>query len=229
VFASQADVVMASAPALVRKLAPLNPNVHLAPNVTDTGLFATALRAGPVDPAVQRLPGPRIVFTGNIVASTLDLPLIIEVCALRPDWSFAFVGPRGLGDPRTDVSALDELPNLSFLGARRYEELPGVLRGADVALLPYRTDRAMQSVFPMKTFEYLAAGRPVVSTRLPALTGTPEVAGQIAFAETAGEMVARIEAAIQGDSEDRRMRRSEFAQGYSWESRLEQIAALLDY
>ena len=124
---------------------------------------------------------PRIVFTGAIVADKLDLPLIVEMCALRPGWSFAFVGPRGPGDPRTDVSALTEVGNLALLGPRRYDELPKVLRGADVAILPYRTDGAMRSVFPMKTFEYLAAGLPVVSTRLPALTDVPGVA----FAVTA--------------------------------------------
>jgi glycosyltransferase involved in cell wall biosynthesis len=225
-FAPRADVVMASAPALVSKLAALNGNVHLAPNVADTRLFATALHDGLVDPALQRLQRPRVVFTGAIVASTLDLQLIIEMCALRPDWSFAFVGPRGPGDPRTDVTTLTELSNLSLLGARRYEDLPSVLRGADVAILPYRTGGAMRSVFPMKTFEYLAAGLPVVSTRLPALIDMPEVAGQIAFAATAHEMVTEIEAAMT-DDDDRRAQRSEFARDYSWESRIEQIATLL--
>jgi glycosyltransferase involved in cell wall biosynthesis len=226
-FAPRADVVMASAPALVKKLVGLNANVHLALNVADTKLFATALQDGPVDPAVQRLGRPRVVFTGAIVADKLDLPLIVEMCALRPGWSFAFVGPRGPGDPRTDVSALAEVGNLALLGPRRYNDLPNVLRDADVAILPYRTDGAMQSVFPMKTFEYLAAGLPIVSTRLPALTDTPEVAGEVAFADTAREMVTQIEAAMSGDNEDRRARRSEFALSHSWESRIEEIATLL--
>jgi glycosyltransferase involved in cell wall biosynthesis len=226
-FAQRADVVMASAPALADKLAGLNDNVHLAPNVADTRLFATALQDGPVDPALQRLDRPRIAFTGAIVADKLDLPLIIEMCSLRPQWSFAFFGPRGPGDPHTDVSALTEVANLSLLGARRYEDLPSALRGADVAILPYRTDGAMRSVFPMKTFEYLAAGLPVVSTRLPALTDMLEVAGEIAFAVTADEMVAQIEAAMSDDDDDRRARRSSLALGHSWESRIEQIATLL--
>jgi glycosyltransferase involved in cell wall biosynthesis len=222
-FAPRADVVLASAPALVDRLAPLNANVHLAPNVADTALFANALRDGPGDPAMERLGTPRIVFTGAIVADKLDLPLIVEMCALRPGWSFAFVGPRGPGDPRTDVSALTEVGNLALLGPRRYGELPNVLRGADVAILPYRTDGAMRSVFPMKTFEYLAAGLPVVSTRLPALIDVPGVA----FAVSAREMVMQIEAAMSGDDDDRRAQRSMLAQGHSWESRIEEIATLL--
>ncbi len=222
-FAPRADVVLASAPALADRLAKLNANVHLAPNVADTTLFATALQAGPVDPALERLNRPRIVFTGAIVADKLDLPLIVEMCALRPGWSFAFVGPRGPGDPRTDVSALDGVENLALLGPRRYAELPRALRGADVGILPYRTDGPMRSVFPMKTFEYLAAGLPVVSTRLPALTDVPE----IAFATSAQEMVVAIEAAMSDDDDERRARRSAFVRSHSWESRIEEIAALL--
>jgi glycosyltransferase involved in cell wall biosynthesis len=223
-FARRADAILASAPELAQRMRALNANVHYAPNVADTRMFARALRDGPVDPALAALPGPRIVFVGAIVANKLDLDLIAEVSRLRPEWSFAFVGPVGPGDPHTDVGALRGLPNVHLLGHRPYAALPEVLRGAGVAWLPYLTDGEMRSVFPMKTYEYLAAGAPVVSTPLPALADVDEVAK----APDAAGVVALLEAALTGDDPGARAARSARAQAFSWESRLEQLGDVLD-
>ncbi len=223
-FARRADVVLASAPSLLERMRAFNGNVHFAPNVADTKLFARALEPGPVDPGLAALPGPRIVFIGAIRASTVDVPLVAETARSRPDWSFAFVGPVGQGDPRTNIDALREAPNVHLLGHRPYEQLPDVLRGADAAIVPYRLDGAMASVFPMKTYEYLAAGVPVVSTPLPALAGVSEVA----IAGDPAAFAARLDEALAADAPELRAARSEAAQHYSWEARIEQIAGLLD-
>jgi glycosyltransferase involved in cell wall biosynthesis len=222
-FVGRSDVILASAPELAQRMRALHDDVHYAPNVADTALFATALQAGPVDPAVGALPAPRIVFIGAIVANKLDLALITELSRLRPDWSFPFVGPVGPGDPSTDVSALHALPNVHLLGHRPYERLPDVLRGADVAIMPYLTDGEMRSVFPMKTYEYLASGAPVVATPLPALAEVDAVIK----ASTALELVERIEEALAADSPEARQARSQAAQSYSWESRLQQLGEVL--
>ncbi|HEY4897124.1 MAG TPA: glycosyltransferase, partial [Solirubrobacteraceae bacterium] len=174
-FAARADLVLASAPKLAARMRTLSGNVLDAPNVADTALFAAALEPGPLDPAMAALPRPRIVFTGAIVATKLDLPLLLELSRARRDWSFALVGPIGLGDPRTDVSELTEEPNVHMLGARAYAKLPDVLRAADAGLIPYARNELTESIFPMKVYEYLAAGLPVVSTPLPALEGVPYV------------------------------------------------------
>jgi glycosyltransferase involved in cell wall biosynthesis len=223
-FARRADAILASAPELAQRMRALNANVHYAPNVADTRMFARALQDGPVDPALAALPGPRIVFVGAIVANKLDLALIAEVSRLRPEWSLAFVGPVGPGDPHTDVGALRGLANVHLLGHRPYAALPEVLRGADVAWLPYLTDGEMRSVFPMKTYEYLAAGAPVVSTPLPALADV----GEVAKAPDAAGIVALLEAARAADDPAARSARSARAQAFSWESRLEQLGDVLD-
>jgi glycosyltransferase involved in cell wall biosynthesis len=223
-FASRSDVVLASAPELVTRMRTLNPNVHYAPNVADTALFARALEPGPVDPAVDALPGPRIVFVGAILAAKIDLELVVELARLRPQWTFAFVGPVGPGDPRTDVQALNGLANVHMLGYRPYEQLPDVLRGADAAIVPYLLEGEMRSVFPMKIYEYLAAGRPVVSTPMYTLGEVPDVLK----AATAQEFAARLDEAIAQDTPEARAGRSQRAQAHSWESRLQQIADALD-
>jgi glycosyltransferase involved in cell wall biosynthesis len=222
-FAARADAILCSAPEITARMRRLNAHVHDAPNVADTAMFATALEDGPVDPALAALPGPRIVFVGAIQAHTVDVELVVELATARPDWSLAFVGPVGTGDPGTDVSAMAALPNVHLLGPRRYAELPAVLRGADAAMLPYLTGGAMRSVFPMKTYEYLAAGRPVVTTPLP---GLAEVA-DIVRAATGAEFAARLAETIAADTPEQRRRRSAAVQQHSFEARIEQIGAVL--
>lgn len=223
-FARRADVVMASAPELVTRMQKLSENVHYAPNVADTRMFASALGPGAVDAELARCPSPRIVFVGAILAAKIDLDLVVAMARLRPDWTFAFVGPIGPGDPHTNVDALRGESNIRLLGPRPYEQLPDVLRGADAAIVPYRLDGEMRSVFPMKTYEYLAAGLPVVSTPLVTLEDVPE----IAKAPDAEGFIAALQDAIDNDSPDARALRSRGAQSHSWESRLDQIAQALE-
>jgi len=225
-FAARADLVLASAPALARRLRAFSEHVLEAPNVADTELFATALAPSPparVDPAIAALPAPRVVFTGAIVGLKLDIPLLVALARLRPSWSFALVGPIGPGDPRTDVSALEAEPNIHLLGARSYEQLPDVLRGADAGLIPYARNRLTDSIFPMKVYEYLAAGLPVIATPLPALEG---VAGVLS-APDAAAMAQALERELAADGPERRAERSRAAAAHSWERRLQEIAAAI--
>ncbi len=219
-FVGRADLVLASAPALAARMRELSGNVLEAPNVADTALFATALEDGPVDAALEALPRPRVVFTGAIVTTKLDLRLLVELARARPEWSFALVGPVGPGDPRADVSMLEAEPNVHLLGARAYQELPAVLRGADAGLIPYARNELTGSIFPMKVYEYLAAGLPVVATTLPALAGVQEVA----IAADAQSMAALLEKALAQDTPERRAERSRGAAAHSWERRLREIA-----
>jgi glycosyltransferase involved in cell wall biosynthesis len=226
-FARRADLVLASAPELVRRMRTLSEHVLEAPNVADTALFATALNGNPThpaDPAIEALPAPRVVFTGAISAVKLDIPLLVELARARRDWSLALVGPVGLGDPTTDVSALAAEPNIHLLGPRPYERLPEVLRGADAGLIPYVRSPLTDSIFPMKVYEYLAAGLPVIATERPALAGL----GQVTLAPDAAGFQAAIERELAADSPERRAERSAAASAHSWDERLREIALAIE-
>jgi glycosyltransferase involved in cell wall biosynthesis len=226
-FAARADLVLASAPELVRRMRELSGNVLAAPNVADTDLFATALQHDAVhrvDPELDALPRPRLVFTGAISQIKLDMELLGELARARRDWTIALVGPVGLGDPRTDVGALAAEPNVHLLGRRDYARLPEILRGADAGLIPYVRSELTGSIFPMKVYEYLAAGLPVVATPLPALDGVADVA----VAADAAGFRARLEAELAADNAARRAERSARAATHSWDARLLEIAAAIE-
>lgn len=222
-FARRADLVLASAPALAERMRTLSDHVLYAPNVADTGTFATALEPGPVDPDVDKLPRPRLAFQGAIVATKLDIQLLAQTAALRPDWSIVLVGPRGAGDPTGDLSPLDEAPNIHLIGPRQASDLPKVLRGADIGLIPYAINDLTRSVFPMKVYEYLAAGLPVLATPLPALDGVDA----IETVSSAEELVAAAEHELEADAPEVRRARSRDAASHSWEARLEEIEVAL--
>lgn len=222
-FAKRADLVLASAPALTERMRQVTDNVLYAPNVADTGRFSRALESGPIDAALASLPEPRIVFVGAISSAKLDFEILRGLAAARRDWTIALVGPVGLGDPATDISTLTSEPNIHLLGPRGQDELPDLLRGAAAGLIPYVRTRFTASIFPMKVYEYLAAGLPVVASPLPALEGVAE----LTVADGVGETVAALERLLAEDSPTLRWSRSQAAQAHSWDTRLAEIDAAL--
>jgi glycosyltransferase involved in cell wall biosynthesis len=226
-FAARADLVLASAPALAERLRTISDNVMYAPNVADTELFSQALipsPPAPLDPEMAALPAPRIAFTGAVVALKLDFSLLVELARLRRGWSFTLVGPIGPGEPNTDTSALRTEPNIHLLGPRPYAELPDVLRAADAGLIPYARNTLTESIFPMKIYEYLAAGLPVVATPRPPRAALADGA----TAPDAQGIAELLDEALAEDNPERRAERSRAAASHSWERRLEEIAAAID-
>lgn len=222
-FAQHANLVLASAPSLAERMGRLTDNVLYVPNVADTRRFSLALENGPVDAALAALPEPRIVFVGAISSAKLDFEILRGLAAARRDWTIALVGPVGLGDPDTDISTLTSESNIHLLGPRGQDELPALLRGAAAGLIPYVRTPLTASIFPMKVYEYLAAGLPVVASPLPALEGVADVT----LADGVGETVAALERLLADDSPTLRRSRSQAAQAHSWDARLAEIDAAL--
>lgn len=160
------EAVFTTAVALREQCLPFNPNTHYFANVVDAQHFGRALEAGPLPRDLAAIPVPRLVYHGVLSDFKVNFPLILAAARSRPDWQWIFIGEEREGQRSEMVLQLKELPNVHFLGYRSYEELPAYLRGMSVGLLPTLLNDYTRSMFPMKFFEYLAAGLPVVSTPL---------------------------------------------------------------
>lgn len=222
-LARRADLVIVSAPPLVEHVRRRGArNVALLPNVADVDHFRGA-RDLADPPELAAIPHPRLVFAGAVAAKKLDLGLIAELARRRPGWSLVIVGPVGEGDPRGDLAAVAEAPNIHLVGPKPFGELPVWLGAGDVGLIPYAANTYTAAVFPMKVYEYLAAGLPVVSTLLPALR---DVDG-ISFARTAEEFERAVQAALRDETPERRSERVALAEAHSWERRVAEIGRLV--
>ena len=159
----RADLVFTGGVSLFNAKRQRHPRVSCFPSSVDVDHFAQA-RPGTdiVEPGDQApLPGPRLGYFG-VIDERLDLAAIEMVATLHPDWQIVMVGPTVKIDPAT----LPRSGNIHYLGQRSYNDLPAYLAGWDVCLLPFAINDATRFISPTKTLEYMAAERPIVSTRI---------------------------------------------------------------
>ncbi|WP_432260410.1 glycosyltransferase [Cupriavidus sp. TMH.W2] len=160
------DVVFATAMSLKERCEPFNPNTHFLANVVDAQHFGRALEPGQLPAELIEIPEPRIVYHGVLSDFKVDFSLLLAAARARSDWQWVFIGEEREGQRSELVAELAQLANVHFLGYRSYARLPDYLRAMQVGLLPSLINDYTKSMFPMKFFEYLAAGLPVVSTPL---------------------------------------------------------------
>ncbi len=156
-----ADVVFTGGHSLWEAKRGAHGNIHPFPSSVDKDHFAAARAALPAPADQATIPAPRLGFYG-VVDERLDLELLTATADAHPEWSLVVVGPVVKIDPAT----LPRRANIHFLGGKSYDELPAYLAGWDVALMPFAINEATRFISPTKTPEYLAAGRPVVSTAI---------------------------------------------------------------
>jgi glycosyltransferase involved in cell wall biosynthesis len=158
-----ADITLATSSNLVKIKIPLSGRVVPFYNAADVALFSQAASGVfPRPPAFNGIKGKIIGFTGNLDELRIDYPLLKKVAIAYPDATLMLVGPVNSAEPA--AIGLDQLPNVIFTGSRPIEVLPAYLQHMDCVLIPFNCNTLTQSIYPLKINEYLAAGKPVVST-----------------------------------------------------------------
>jgi UDP-galactopyranose mutase len=220
---SRAALVLTGGKSLFEAKRHLHGNIHSFPSSVDVAHFAQARRATtePLDQA--DIPHPRLGFFG-VIDERMDMALLDGVAAARPDWHLVMVGPIVKIDP----AALPRRANIHYLGSKRYEELPEYVAGWDVALLPFARNEATRFISPTKTPEYLAAGKPVVSTSIRDVVKPYGTKGLARIADETPAFVAACTAAMTEDAAKRITRADAFLRQMSWDSTWTRIRSLVD-
>ena len=186
-----ADVVFTGGMSLFEAKRKQHGNVHAFPSSIDVAHFKSGLAAA--DPADQAaIPHPRVGFFG-VLDERFDLKLLAEVAGLRPQMQFVLIGPVVKIDP----AQLPQSANIHYLGGKSYAELPAYLANWDAAVLPFAHNNATRFISPTKTPEYLAAGKPVVSTSIRDVVADYGKSGLVAIADDATGFATALDRALE--------------------------------
>lgn len=211
----RADLVLASSRRLEDRCREDSSAVHYLPNAGDIHRFRPT--AGPTPDDLARIPGPRVGYVGAI-REWFDTELL--ACAARryPDASFVLIG-----DDVSSLPVFRSLPNVHVLGPRPYDRLPAYVAALDVCLIPFRGTELVRSTHPIKVYEYLGAGKPVVATPMEEIAQLQEV--DIAHGEHFLDAIGRYLQDPGGTEDQERRRRSVMAN--TWDARFDEVNDLL--
>jgi glycosyltransferase involved in cell wall biosynthesis len=216
----EADQVFLHSPALIEKKGKINPNTTFVPNGVDYQAFATPV---PEPPDLEGIPRPRIGYVGYL-KKQLDWDLLEALADRHPKWSFVFVGPRhshpGIQDALT---RMEGRPNVHLLGTKSISEIGAYPQHFDVSILPYAVNDYTRYINPLKLYEYLAAGPPIIGVPIRTLE---DFSDTVALASGVDEWSAALERALGPDEQSpaRTASRQELARQFEWDLRVRTIA-----
>jgi UDP-galactopyranose mutase len=220
----QVDLVFTGGQSLYEVKRGQHPAVYAFPSSIDATHFGKA-RTLVNDPEDQlNIPHPRLGFFG-VIDERFDVELLDKVAAKRPDWHFVIIGPVVKIHPES----LPKHANIHYLGGKKYSELPDYLAGWDVALLLFARNESTRFISPTKTPEYLAAGKPVISTSIRDVVRPYGEMKLVEIADTADELIAAGEKLLaRSDHSDWLQRVDAYLENISWDKTWAQMSDLID-
>jgi UDP-galactopyranose mutase len=220
---TRADLVLTGGQSLFEAKRHQHANIHAVPSSVDVEHFAQARRLSG-DPCDQEpIPRPRLGFFG-VIDERMDTALVDGLAAARPDWHIVMIGPI----VKIDAASLPRRSNIHYLGPKSYDELPQYIAGWDVALLPFARNQATRFISPTKTPEYMAAGRPIVSTSIHDVVHPYGDLGLVRVADDVPAFVDACGAAMVEDEALRITRAAAFLRRTSWDRTWRRVSRLMD-
>ncbi len=218
-----ADLVFTGGQTLYEAKCRQHSNVHAFPSSVDVAHFAQA-RTIETEPEDQRqIPHPRLGFFG-VIDERMNLALLAHLADLRPDWHLVMIGPVVKIDP----AELPQRKNIHYLGGKSYAELPSYLASWDVTLLPFALNESTRFISPTKTPEYLAAGKPVISTSIRDVIRPYGELGLVRIADTAEQFIKAVEAIQEEEANERIRRADDFLSRTSWDRSWARMSAMIE-
>lgn len=181
---AKADLVFTGGNNLYNAKKHLHKNIWSFPSSIDKDHFAQARMFSKCPDDQSIIPGPRFGYYG-VIDERMDLELLRNVAERNKGWQFIMIGPV----IKIDRSSLPQLPNIHYLGSRKYENLPAYLQGWHIAMIPFLRNDATRFISPTKTPEYLAAGIPVISTSIVDVVNPYGNEGLVYIADTADDFI----------------------------------------
>jgi teichuronic acid biosynthesis glycosyltransferase TuaH len=220
----ESDLVVCTSKQLYNEKISLNKNTYFIPNAADINHSGKALNSDvAVHSNLDGIKRPIVGYFGNI-ERRLDYNLLDAVTASNPEVSFVFAGPV---TKEYLPSWFHERANVFLTGAVPYDSMPRVLKGFDVAMIPFKSDEFSATIFPLKLFEYLGAGKPVVATNFnPDLQEFTD--STVAFCDDAKSFSNAIQEQLQNDSDTRIEQRITVASQNTWEQRGLEFSVLIN-
>lgn len=218
---AMSQLVIVTATKLKSLMGTKHESVHVIPNACEIEHFTSTPTTSTEPLRLRSIAHPRIGFVG-MLAYWIDLDLIEQIASTHPEWQIVFIGPVSV-----DVSRFDKYDNFHFLGRVPYDYLPTYMAGIDVFINPYRRDDIAESCSPLKVFEYLAAGKPVVSVPMPEVM---RFAPFLKIAESSAEFIAQIDELLRMKDMDRRKlstRLRALVKNDNWQDRFARTRKLL--
>ncbi len=222
---ARSDLVFAGGRSLYEARKDRHPRVHLFPSGVDAAHFARALNPKTVvPPEVASLPRPVLGYHG-VIDERIDLDLLRELARRRPDWSFVMVGPIAKISPEQ----VPDAPNLHYVGQQPYARLPAFLKGFDVCLMPFALNEATRFISPTKAPEYMAAGKPIVSTPVPDVVANwRDVVAIVAGAKGFEGAITDAFAETEAQRAERWARQERIVARSGWDQVAEEMRGLVD-
>ena len=216
---SNANITLCTSRELTRIKSNISDKVHFHPNAADVELFKTAATEVLTRPSGMYFDDKKIIgFTGSIEYRT-DFELLYKIAKYHYDKIVYLIGPVA-GDEHIK-RGLTKLRNVIFAGAKSLNELPAYLQYFDCCMIPYKVNKLTASIYPLKINEYLAAGKPVVSTNFSA--DIASFRNYIYIGDTHEEFIDLIDKAIEENVINKKIARMEAANANSWEKRVEEF------
>jgi len=217
------DVVIVTHENLYRSKKSLAREIHLISNAAEVDHFRKAcVPDTPVAQEMRTIPRPIIGFLGS-VQYWIDMDLLRFLAIAKPQWSFVLIGPKGR---LAQIKKIENLPNIYMLGKKQYEDLPSYLKAFDVCLNPYILDETAMNCSPLKLYEYLATGKPVVSVDMPEAR---KFNGLISIGHDYAEILRLLGEAIKPEatSQGRIAARIDAVKEHGWDNRFTQLEKTL--